>query len=301
MTVQTDVTYVLDRGFVQPTVISAFSLLTHRPANITLRFLLTEDAPALAAATTRLQHLFPGASIECRVEPALDHGMTTRGHVSAATLARLMLPRLVEQPTLYLDGDTLVCRDIAAAFATPLLGLPIAACRDPGIQKALHHRDHGGFASRKSQQHLRDMGKIGHLVDVPNYFNAGVILFDLPRIRAEGFDSQMQDIAAAVALRETYKLRFNDQNWLNHVFKGRVAPMDPAWNAFWGNRMTNRAPFPPDARAAYAPSRADPGLVHFTGRTKPWLVRHPWAYPKRWPWIFRYKAVQRACEAAMAG
>ena len=132
----TDVTYVLDRGFVQPTVISAYSLLTHRATEITLRFLLTEEAPALMEAAARLRRLFPAASIDCRVEPGLDHGQTTRGHVSAATLARLKLPMLVEQPTLYLDGDTMLCRDVSLAFATPLQDQPIAACRDPGIAKA---------------------------------------------------------------------------------------------------------------------------------------------------------------------
>ncbi len=195
----------------------------------------------------------------------------------------------------------MICRDVAEAFATPLDGQPIAACRDPGIAKLQYHRAHGGLTPRKSKPYQGEMDRISHLVDMPNYFNAGVILFDLPRIRAEGFDVQMQDIAAAVALSETYKAGLDDQNWLNHVFKGHAAALDPMWNAFWGNRMTNRSPFPPEARAAYAKSRDNPGLIHFIGRRKPWLVRFPWLHVKRWPWIFRYKALQRASDAAMAG
>lgn len=298
---KTDITYVLDRSFVQPTVISAYSALTQSAGPITLRFLLTEAAPELMRAAGRFRELFPQAEITCRVEKTLDHGMSTRGHVSPATLARLMLPQLLEGPTLYLDGDTLVCRDLAALCATDLQGQLIGAARDAGIRKAMHYRAHGGLTSPKTRKHVRDMEKIAHLVDLDNYFNAGVILFDLPAIRREGLDTQMQDIAGAVALRETYKLRFNDQNWLNHVFRGRVAVLDPVWNTLWGNRMTARAPFPAEDRAAHAPSREAPGIVHFTGRTKPWLVRFPWAYPKRWPWMFRYKAVQRACASALEG
>ena len=45
-----DVTYVFDGGYLRPSLISAFSVLQHRPGAITLRFLVTEDIPALHPA-----------------------------------------------------------------------------------------------------------------------------------------------------------------------------------------------------------------------------------------------------------
>lgn len=296
-----DVTYVFDRGFVRPSVLSAWSLLAHAAGPVRLRFLTTEPIAGLAPLADRLRRHFPMAEIETRHEPMLDHGQTVRGHVSPATLARLRLPAILEAPTLYLDGDTMVCRDVAEVFALPRGGRPVAAARDAGIARALAWRRRGGWVPPKPRRHLRDMDRIGHLVDVPGYFNAGVLFLDLPRIRALGLDVPMSDIAGAVAMRQEHDLRFNDQNWLNRVFRGQVAPLGAEWNALWGNRFTDAAPFSAEERAAYAPSRENPGIVHYTGRLRPWEVRFVWAYPKRRPWLARYKAMQRQAEAMLWG
>ncbi|MDQ1848262.1 glycosyltransferase [Gemmobacter fulvus] len=293
-----DVTLVFDRGFLRPSLIAAYSVLKHRPKDVTLRFLVTEPVPDLIPALTRLRAAFPGAEIlSQQVDvPPLEVG----GHVSPATLARLALPRLLERPTLYIDGDTMIRRDIGPVFATDLKGLPVAACLDTGIRKALWHRKRGSrLISRKSARHLADLDKIAGLVDPETYINAGVFLFDLPRIRALGLDVPMGDAAGAVALRKQYGLRFNDQNWLNKVFKRQIAPLDPIWNALWGNRATGRSPFPPEEQARFAESRRDPGLVHFTGRLRPWDIRYPIFYPKRRPWLAEYKVLQAEAEPVL--
>lgn len=287
------VTYVLDAGFLHCTLVSLYSLLRHRPEDVTARLFFTAPIPAAEAPLAALRAAFPGAEIVAGEEKALDHGFAAGGHVSPATLARLYLPKLLDRKTLYLDGDTMVRRDIGPLFEADLGGQPIAAVRDPGIQKALwYERQQMARISRKSRKHLSDMKKIAHLVDLADYFNAGVILFDLPRIREAGFAAKMMDIEGAVALRREYQLRFNDQNWLNHVFRGAVHWLGPEWNTFWGNNLTRRRPFPPTARAAYAASRADPAIIHYVGRTKPWKVRFPWLHRKREPWISEYKRVE---------
>lgn len=296
--IRPDVTWVFDAGFLKPSVLSAFSLLEHRSRDITLRFLTTEPVPALAPVLNRLQAAFPQVAIDARQVdvPPLEVG----GHVSPATLARLALPRLLEAPTLYIDGDTMIRRDIGPVFDTDLMGRPVAACLDTGIAKAVWFRRSGQMVrSRKSARHLADLDKLQGQVDPETYVNAGVMLFDLPRIRALGLDAPMGDAAGAVALRKQYGLRFNDQNWLNKVFKGQIAPLDPIWNALWGNRATGRAPFPPEEQARFAESRQNPGLVHFTGRLRPWEIRFPLFYPKRRPWLADYKAMQKRAEAVL--
>lgn len=294
-----DVTYVFDGGYLRPSLISAYSVLKHRPADLTLRFLVTEAIPALIPAADHLRAAFPKARIE--VQPIdFDSSLAVQGHVSAAALARLNLPALLDLPTLYLDGDTMVRRDIGPLFAPRPKGAPLAAVRDPGILKALHQRaGRGWFPSRKSARHLRDLDQLADLVDPSTYINSGVVLFDLPRIRALGLDRRMGDLAAAVDLRKRLGLRFNDQNWLNVVFKGQIDLLDPTWNTLWGNRLTGRNPFPQAHRAAFAASRRDPAIVHFTGRLRPWEIRHPWLYPKRRPWLGAYKALQAEAEAIL--
>lgn len=294
-----DVTYVFDAGYLRPSLISAWSVLKHRPADITLRFLVTEVIPALVPAVDHLRGAFPQAHIHVQLID-FDRTLAVGGHVSATALARLNLPQLLEAPTLYLDGDTMVRRDIGPLFAPDPDQRPIAAVRDPGILKALHQKaGHGWLPSRKSAWHLRDLEKISHLVEAADYINSGVVLFDLPRIRALGLDTRMGDLRAAVALRQQYQLRFNDQNWLNVVFRDQIHHLAPEWNTLWGNRLTGRSPFPQSERAAFAPSRGDPAVVHFTGRLRPWEIRHPIFYPKRRPWLAAYKALQAEAEAAL--
>jgi lipopolysaccharide biosynthesis glycosyltransferase len=259
---------------------------------------VTEPVPQLQPLVAQLAKRFPEAQFDARQidVPKLEVG----GHVSPATLSRLSLPKLLEAPTLYIDGDTMIRRDIGPLFATDLGGRPIAACLDSGIAKAVWYRKTGTLPrSRKSMRHLADLDKIAHLVDAESYINAGVILFDLPRIRELGLDVPMGDAAGAVALRKQYGLRFNDQNWVNKVFNGQIAPLDPVWNALWGNRATGSAPFPAAEQARFAESRANPGLVHFTGRLRPWEIRWPIFYPKRRPWLAEYKAMQARAEAVL--
>jgi lipopolysaccharide biosynthesis glycosyltransferase len=296
-----DVTYVLDRGFLKPTLVSAWSLLCQRPADVTLRLLATEEIPELVRAGDQLQALFPDACIDIRHDLRLAHGQITRGHVSPASLSRLLLPKLVEGRTLYLDGDTLICRDPAPLYHADLQGHPIGACRDLGVQKALWHRRLGIAPSRKSRRNLRDLDRIAGMISAEHYFNAGVMVMDLPRIRELGLDRQMADVAAAVELRKSHDLRFNDQNWLNVVFDGKAHLVDPAWNALWGNRISARPPFPESEQRAYAVSRAAPGILHFTGRAKPWLIKSPLLHPKRWPWVFLYQHVQKTLDSVLSG
>lgn len=294
-----DVTYVFDGGYLRPSLISAYSVLKHRPADLTLRFLVTEPIAALDPAADRLRAAFPGATIEVRpIE--FDRSIAVAGHVSATALARLNLPALLDQPTLYLDGDTMVRRDVGPLFAPRAGQAPLAAVRDPGILKALHQRaGRGWLPSRKSARHLRDLDQLADLVAPESYVNSGVVLFDLPRIRALGLDRPMGDLAAAVDLRKRLGLRFNDQNWLNVVFKGQIELLAPEWNTLWGNRLTGRSPFPAAERAAFAASRQNPAIVHFTGRLRPWEIRHAWLYPKRRPWLAAYKALQAEAEAVL--
>ena len=292
------VTYTLDRNFTVPTLVSAWSLLSHRPRDIEVLLLYTEDPGPDLAKVEGLARAYPEATVTARHAPEITHAHGGRSHVSAAGLSRLLLPRALDRPTLYLDGDTLVRRDIGEVFALHLTGNPVAAVRDVGIQKILHGRS-GHPTSRKERSNRDYLDRIADLVDAADYFNSGVMLFDLPAIRAAGLAERMQDTAAAIALRTGRDLKFDDQTWLNVVFRGHTHFLPPEWNTFWGNRVTGDEPFPQTARDAYAASRANPAIVHFVGKTRPWTIRHPAFHPKRKPWIGIYHDIMARAMSAI--
>ncbi|MFD1809157.1 glycosyltransferase family 8 protein [Gemmobacter lanyuensis] len=276
-----DVTYVFDGGYLRPSLISAYSVLKHRPADLTLRFLVTEAIPALVPAADHLRAAFPKARIE--VQPIdFDSSLAVQGHVSAAALARLNLPALLDQPTLYLDGDTMVRRDIGPLFAPRPNGAPLAAVRDPGILKALHQRAGRGWLPRANRRGICAIWTSWPIWSIRPLISTAAWCCSI--CRASG---RWGCIGAWVIWRRrsicASGLRFNDQNWLNVVFKGQIDLLDPTWNTLWGNRLTGRSPFPQADRAAFSASRRDPAIVHFTGRLRPWEIRHPWLYPKRHP------------------
>jgi len=180
-----------------------------------------------------------------------------RGYVSRATYLRLCLPELAPpevQKVLYLDCDLVVCRDVRPLFGFDLNGRAVGAVFDYWI-------DDKAFARRW------DLAQGGR------YFNAGVLLLDLSRLRAGG------QFARAVALlaQNLQHYEFLDQDALNHVFWGEWAAMDPIWNmqramlASGHEASTQRAAWPLGRR---------PGIVHFTSSHKPWLrtADHPYAW-----------------------
>lgn len=293
-----DVTYICDDRYLYPTLISAFSLLEQRPRDIVLRLFLTGDpSPASERRIDALRAAFPGATI--KVDPlSMPAGVTTQGHVSPATYARLSLPSLLTGPTLYLDGDTLVRGDVAPVFAPDPENRPVAAVRDAGMIRARHG---ARGASRKPGRQLAELDRLGDLVDRENYVNAGVLFLDLPRMRELGLDAIFGDLDAATRLKRDNGLRYHDQNWVNHVFKGQFRFLDPVWNALWGNRFSGGRAFPPNLRAAYAASRRDPQINHFTGKLRPWDISYPLFYPKRRPWLSEYKRAQARADAIFMG
>src|SRR5690606_19676460 len=110
-------------------------------------------------------------------------------------------------------------------------------------------------------------------VDMHRYFNSGVMLFDLDRIRALGLDARMADIAA------TAQVTSRDQDWLNIGFRDSALILPPEWNSGWGDPKTAKPYVPKAMQDRFRASREDPAIVHFTGFEKPWAAPRP---PFRW-------------------
>src|SRR5262249_43513265 len=99
------------------------------------------------------------------------------------------------------------------------------------------------------------------------YFNAGIQLIDLAKVRQQKLFSK----ALQFVVENDEKLLYGDQDALNYVFWGRWTRLDPAWNA---QKFL-------DANGIDAELNGkSPALVHFIGTEKPWMARvwHPWSW-----------------------
>lgn len=133
---------------------------------------------------------------------------------SVASLFRLLIPEtLSEQPkTIYMDADLLVFKDVNELWQLDLRGNAIAAVKDIGFSK--------GIAIPKCVS--------DGLVDLENYFNSGLIVMDLNKIRSLGSLSQM----CLKYLESEKTSSLPDQDALNVIFSHKTYMLDSSWNVF---------------------------------------------------------------------
>jgi lipopolysaccharide biosynthesis glycosyltransferase len=195
------------------------------------------------------------------------HGVATwPSHLTAATLLRLRLPSVLKDidRVVYLDCDLVVQNDIATLYDTDLLDFPLAACLDfwltgpPPLAPPI-----AGWGVAEWHTFLREVVELG---DCKAYFNAGVLVMDLKRLRNTGLIH-----AAEEFLEETnYKTVYVDQDALNHVINGAFVRLDSRWNVL-GNRSETGLNNTDCEIAAAAPlTDSDPWIIHYAGPYKPW-------------------------------
>lgn len=143
-------------------------------------------------------------------------------YYTTAIYYRLMLPEILpmHKKIIYLDADMVVLTDIAELYDYDLKGKPLGACLDragdPNI--AL-------WFDKKTRSRNYIINYVG-IKDVKNYFNSGMLLLDLEKIRS----LNIMDNIIADAKENTY--RFPDQDVLNKHFYKNVEYIDIAWNFY---------------------------------------------------------------------
>lgn len=190
-----------------------------------------------------------------------------RKYISIATYYRLLLSNIIPcniDKIIYLDCDIMVLGDIAELWDFNF----------PKHHYALVVEDEGG--ATQSQ-------RLGLPIE-KKYFNAGVIVFNLNRLRKEN----MLFKSRSILLKYQNKIRLQDQDILNIYFCGRVTYAPLSWNV--GTRLYKKN----DLKGTYSEYEwkeaiLRPKIVHFTGNVKPWFLKsdHPlvneyisYQYPK---------------------
>ncbi|KAL1659986.1 glycosyltransferase family 8 protein [Schizophyllum commune] len=207
------------------------------------------------------------------LEPAEDDLCRT---LNSATWAKLdVVRRVPAERVLYLDADVLVLGDLAELWNTNLQGKAIGAAPDVGYPKGHPGADltkmHSNQASLPDDS-SREMG-VQDTTDSPTYFNAGVLLMDLAKMR-----SSAADIARLA--QSASDLHFKDQDVLNMHFAGDWAELSLKYNAqglgTYADIATSER-----VRLDLDEMRHSPIIVHYTGPVHPSLVKvlNPWVQP----------------------
>ena len=207
-----------------------------------------------------------GLRAELRAAPGVDPRYPVSMWVTDATYLRLALPDVVtDYPlALYMDVDLIVLRDLRRLLTTGLDGFPLAAVRDP-----LNPTLGTGFG-------LPGWQNLG-LPASREYFNGGVILFNLPECRRRGTFEASQRFARDMPRH----ILFWDQDALNWAVDDTWLRLDRCWNTLsvsalsetfqdWKYLAEDVLPFSrliEDERTA--------AVFHFAGPLKPWNPDYP--------------------------
>lgn len=217
-----DIAFTFDAAYGRHAHAAVESVLdNHRSEDITLWFLLTPDVTeetrerirSQVGNRARLNVLDPDMGFDDLPVSTVDEF----AYVSKASYLRLLLPRLLPEHVerlLYLDCDIVCVGSLRELFDLDLRGNVLAAARDAHAGK------------------LSDMGGMPGLAQYPDldpdapYFNAGVLLIDLPSWLDEGITDQCFEYVR----RHATEARFTDQDALNHTLHGNWLRLPKIWN-----------------------------------------------------------------------
>jgi len=249
-----------DERFAMPLAAMVRSLLDNLAADTAVT-LFVIDGGIRARTRDRLLRSwdFPRLTVEWLApERSRLSRMKISGHIRLATYYRLLMTDLLPadlRKTLYLDADLIVEHSIAELWRTDLSSHPLAAVQDMIVPYV------------SSPWGLPDYRSLG-LTEDTKYFNAGVLLVNLERWRADGVGQ-----AALRYVDEHHdRIRFWDQEALNAVLAGRWLELPLDWNLTILTRE-----FPPPGEVPCDPDEyrrllAAPRVTHFLSSVKPW---HP--------------------------
>jgi len=161
---------------------------------------------------------------------------------------------------IYLDSDLLVLGDLAQLWDKDITDTFLLAVQDMGEPYV---------SSPRALNNFKELGIPAYY----KYFNAGVMIINLNRWRAE----QISRLALDYLEQNKAIIRWWDQDALNAVLAGNWSELDPRWNQIphiFQYPSWKESPFD---KNAYERIITDPFIIHFATSSKPWQYdcKHP--------------------------
>jgi len=201
----------------------------------------------------------------------------TWAHFKAYTYYRLLIPTLFKKykKVVYLDSDTIVCKDIYDLFEIDIDSYMLAAAYDTHVMGRLNNPNPEDLEYYLGQLQIGDSG----------YFQAGVILFNI-----QSFNSRYSDDELIIMASQT-KYLWLDQDFLNVICRGKVKFLPNHWNVMvLNNGIIDEEYLPEQLYQDYVSARVDPSIIHYIGRSVPCfkpMVEYQhlfWKYAKQTPY-----------------
>lgn len=238
-----------DEKYFNQLMVFTHSLREHTKGPIELTLLCCDLPARLKRRFLRFTKKLHLAARICEVSSESAEGFKLMEHLTQATYYRFEIPRIFTGGrVLWMDIDTVVLNDLRPFYEQELNGALVAAAPGNNIEK-----------------HLR---RLGLDESCTYYFNAGVILFDLDRIREAYPDP---DHLYKLYQQNEEKVWLLDQDVLNIAYAHRIKPDT---RRIYNRMVVFTEPLTPDETQEVEREAA---LVHYIRNVKPWQPGYPGA------------------------
>lgn len=261
------VVYASDERGVNPLGVAIYSLVSRASETTAYKVYVLSNG-LTDKSISRLENIATGMNSRHRIvfidvsELANRCRLPVKERWPVTAWTRIFIPDLLPQDerlVLYCDIDTLVCRDLAELFQTPLQGKAIGAVLEHVSSQGSHFNE-----------------RLGMPLDCPGYFNSGVMLLDLDVFRRQNLIDEILHYAEEYGDRLTCP----DQDALNGALCHNVQPIHHRWN--WHDGLTRlilkRSIKSAMSRGATLEDSVEsalrPGILHYQGPNKPWRYNH---------------------------
>ncbi|MDO5074656.1 MAG: glycosyltransferase family 8 protein [Bacteroidales bacterium] len=279
-----------DDNYLPHTAATLTSVIAHHPRGEVVVHLVAQQMSEANLSLIRQHCEAMGAGFHfyaiTEAESQRFHVTSDPNRLSKAAYYRIFLPQLLSSEVkrvLYLDGDTIVRRNLRPFYDMDLDGWAAAVVRD--INDDADYR----------------AGYLGYEASL-GYFNSGVLLLNLDYWREHRLIEECIDYFQ----QHHTHIIYDDQDVLNAVLAGRAKYVSLIYNA---QSLCYRIKFATLAGLDDPQLREelkDPAIVHFTSIDKPWAYRcllphrhdyfrylamTPWKHTsarKTWRWCLKH-------------
>lgn len=241
----------LDKNYTMPLRVMLKSLFLNNPATSFTIYLLHSDIPAGEIKSIEtFCHIHKSALQEVPIPEAFFAEAPVNRYYSKAMyyrlLAHLLLPGEIDR-ALYLDPDILILNPVENLYNSPVDDWLYAACIHSGFS---------GISDYVNKIRLSNY-------EAEGYFNSGVLLMNLQRLRNE---VSKEDIYQFVANHKG-ELILPDQDVLNGLYGSRILSLDDSLYNLDARRL--------DVHWLLGDKNLDwimanTVVLHFCGKSKPW-------------------------------
>lgn len=272
-----NVAFAVDINNLDQVAVVITSILANSRDPAALRFFIVLDGAAEAAEQRMRGWAVKPANLTLIPYENAFAGRARVRYITTAALLRTQLPNALPEldRVLYLDADVIVLRDIAELYRSDLGGKAVGGVADLGMYiRTRRGKIHG---DPRCADYFKGLGLD---LQQSDYVNSGVLVMDLRALRDLNFSAK----ALAFSNEHGTRLITMDQCLTNVILAGRIARLDPRWNAF-GHVMNQPRHHHYLSRRLQPGLRLqenDPWLVHYTGGNKPWNSADVWRADDWW-------------------